>query len=968
MSRPLPQPDAAGLYGTPNQISGVPSGAFVRLDNCIIRTAGIVEPRRGQPTDGTSGFGTPDSVGDAMTAYSGSVLVHYDGTTLARQNGTSWTDYSGTYAAPDSSMRMKFAIAQERLYFTTSSGVYRLDTVSSTPVAAGQLRPSIDYAASKCDTNTSGFLAANRAVAYRAVLLTKDASGREIVGAPSDRFTLINPASSTATAGNVVRTGGSLVTVTTSTAHGYKFGDTPTLTPGEANFATGVKTITSILSSTSFTYSEAGANVASGVDEAFAYGASRAYLKVLLPSGVTSSHVLRVYRSRVASTASSTPADDMFLVYEAQVTSTDVSNGYATLYDNTPDAMLGPIGYFSPSAEGILRTNDGPVLARDVTTFNDSLVFGRLTEKHRLQVNLLATGGSDGIVSTSTLTVTRGSSSFTITFGTTQNAGTGTACVYTGGTVAGDIEKTALSLVACINAYSSNTIVDARYVSTADDAPGFILLEARDFSATAFTVTCSKPLAWAPTLPSSPAASSTQRIVRNGVAWSKPGQADAVPALNVAEVGDGDDEVLRVVALRDKVVILKERSVWLMGGAYPFFQFDKLDEPVRTVGPDTAAVLNNMVHVLTTQGLCAISDAGVSILSLPIEEELTELLASALSTVRTKAFGFAYDTERYYGLALPTADGDGWCKQIYIWNGLLRLWAGRWLVDRRHAVVEPESDALYLLDGNANVPRKEAKTFRGADYDDGVTATPYVVATYTSAEAGLGFVGSRDVIGATVSEFRTGDRLVRTSLAGTPLTTPREAWVFGGGTGGGYVGTTCPELTSQYSIHGVGDANGNHNLSTHDYFSSAWGDTLYLYQGFKCVVEWVPSVGAAPEAEKMLEEVHLLFRRAAWYNPNTTTTALGDAVARLEVASDASPSFVEAKKLTGTTPFGQGAWGDTPWGSSSGPRNERVVVPREKQRGTYHRVRLTIHQSRAYWKLQGIVPIYGDDGSPRGRR
>lgn len=64
-------------------------------------------------------------------------------------------------------------------------------------------------------------------------------------------------------AGNLVRTGGSLVTATTATAHGYQSGDTVYLTSADVNFPAGPKLIT-VTGATAFTYTEAGVNVASG--------------------------------------------------------------------------------------------------------------------------------------------------------------------------------------------------------------------------------------------------------------------------------------------------------------------------------------------------------------------------------------------------------------------------------------------------------------------------------------------------------------------------------------------------------------------------------------------------------------------------------------------------------------------------------------------------------------------------------
>lgn len=68
---------------------------------------------------------------------------------------------------------------------------------------------------------------------------------------------------SKALVGGMVRTGGTTVTVTTTTDHGFGAGQTVNVYPGEANFAAGNKTVASVPSATTFTYTEAGSNVSS---------------------------------------------------------------------------------------------------------------------------------------------------------------------------------------------------------------------------------------------------------------------------------------------------------------------------------------------------------------------------------------------------------------------------------------------------------------------------------------------------------------------------------------------------------------------------------------------------------------------------------------------------------------------------------------------------------------------------------
>lgn len=74
----------------------------------------------------------------------------------------------------------------------------------------------------------------------------------------------------TAAIGGMVRAG-TTVTVTTSTAHNLIAGDTFVLSPGEANFAAGTKTVVAAPTTTTLTYTEAGAATASTVAQTLTF-------------------------------------------------------------------------------------------------------------------------------------------------------------------------------------------------------------------------------------------------------------------------------------------------------------------------------------------------------------------------------------------------------------------------------------------------------------------------------------------------------------------------------------------------------------------------------------------------------------------------------------------------------------------------------------------------------------------------
>ena len=177
-----------GLYTSPNEFSSVPDGALYRALNCNIDVDNVIEPRRGQ--DRLVAFISASDRGTRYTSYQDTLIGHYRGAKLAHKSGGSWVEYTGTYNHPDSALaRLRFLRANNNLYFTTSAGVYKLDSATGTPTPAGTFK-GLDIQLSL--GGATGFLATNNQVAYRVVWGIKDAQNNIIYGAPSGRAVIAN--------------------------------------------------------------------------------------------------------------------------------------------------------------------------------------------------------------------------------------------------------------------------------------------------------------------------------------------------------------------------------------------------------------------------------------------------------------------------------------------------------------------------------------------------------------------------------------------------------------------------------------------------------------------------------------------------------------------------------------------------------------------------------------------------------
>jgi hypothetical protein len=194
----------AGLWTQENQLSSVPDGALAVAENISLSQDSIAQSRRGF----ASLFSLPggvnsDTLSQFQTAGTSYLIAHYGSSHLGYWDGSTFHAFSGSYSHPNSNFNMKFAQANQNLYFTTSNGVYKLDILSNTPIPAG-VPGALDCEAVL--VNTSGFLNTQSSVAYRVVWGYTDANSNLILSAPSNRAVINNPSGSNTQTTNVTFT------------------------------------------------------------------------------------------------------------------------------------------------------------------------------------------------------------------------------------------------------------------------------------------------------------------------------------------------------------------------------------------------------------------------------------------------------------------------------------------------------------------------------------------------------------------------------------------------------------------------------------------------------------------------------------------------------------------------------------------------------------------------------------------
>jgi hypothetical protein len=445
-------------------------------------------------------------------------------------------------------------------------------------------------------------------------------------------------------------------------------------------------------------------------------------------------------------TITGTPSGTTFTYAETGTDGTLVQAQTATpltaaYTDNVPNTFIGAALYTNPSQLGIQGSNSLPPVAADLALFRGCLFFGQVTPFATVNLALLAVGSPSGVQNGDTVTI----DGVVWTGAASESPSGRTFQVFTGGTVAQNIANTAQSLVRVINRTQTSDVY-AAYASGPTDPPGYIILTAIAPTTTISVAFSGHTSSW------SPAAGVTVAPTDdvNRLCYSPVQQPDAVPLLNYMRIGATDQPILRIVTLRDSLVVLKTDGIWRITGYSPAdFRVDPLDVTVNLLAADTAVALENTVVALTQQGVVRISDTGVTVISRPIENLILPLLGPGmLATTSTVAFGVAYESGRKYLLWLPTLATDLLATQAFVYD----LFTDTWTHDTRpltHAIVNPADDRLYLADGT-NL-RQERKSFNATDYADEsypVTISASSGASVTISDATNALVGDRLVQGA----------------------------------------------------------------------------------------------------------------------------------------------------------------------------------------------------------------------------
>lgn len=215
--------------------------------------------------------------------------------------------------------------------------------------------------------------------------------------------------------------------------------------------------------------------------------------------------------------------------------------------------------------------------------------------------------------------------------------------------------------------------------------------------------------------------------------FSKQGQPEAWPLSNwIGGLPDGET-VTRIMPLIGSLFVFMEKGdIYTVSGTYPY-NVQKFDGTASLLAADTLVEHAGRLHCLTTQGVCAISDTGVQVLSYDIERDLRVRIASLSAAQLARSFAVSYESDRQYQLWMPDASAPTslTCTGAWVYqsdSATWTTWGGTTSTTRANrtcGTITKSDNLLTLGDGDTgslakpqNKPRKESKSYTVTDIVD----------------------------------------------------------------------------------------------------------------------------------------------------------------------------------------------------------------------------------------------------------
>lgn len=755
-----------GLFTSFNLLSQVESGALVKANNIVINQKYIIESRRGIKYYSTP-FDVTEHRARQLLEYKGLIISHVNNKLAYDDGEGNFTTFNGTYTDAISNLRIRGIEYKGNYYFTSGNGVQKISAKTTSDITATSITEpgspmayGIDY---ELQTNTFGFLEANKHTAYKVTWAYRDNNNLLIEGVPSYQ-TIANNNTDYTTATHLT------IYIPKEVTGNYFFRlyrcetrpNTEDLSdeynlvyegyPTALEILAGKLTHTDIISTASaFSGLPLYTNPNSGT------GATDANFKPPYASDIAlyQNHIFyancRQPHSKTITLQNIngiTPNVTDIILSSSLITKTyhfkaEREKSYVTVqpksfFVNGNNNAL----YFLVNSANNKRRYYVAFKYDDTNNFPETTeVSGRIPIVVDIKTAVTATDVTNALIAAFATNSDMNAVEVGTNLVSIENIGVGQAdatadsieanwataldfdTIVQGqgeNLITGDIlcdldsvNNTVQSLVNVINADNTNG-VEALYLGN-----GKIYIQRTDFSDVPFYVDTTDlihKISWFPNLSATNDPSENNKQV-NGLYFSKQDEPESVPLLNFVNIGSSDSPILRIVALRESLFIFKTDGLFRLSGYdKTSFSINLYDNTTILKAPDSVAVLRNVIYFFGTQGVTQVSETGTNKISNPIDDKIIPMI-SKCKNLDKLSFGISYETDEAYMLWSVLDYRDTVATVCYRYNIQTDSWV-EWRIAKTCAVLNAQQDKLYFGSGVANTLEVERKDFSRFDYAD----------------------------------------------------------------------------------------------------------------------------------------------------------------------------------------------------------------------------------------------------------
>lgn len=506
---------------------------------------------------------------------------------------------------------------------------------------------------------------ADRAISYKAVLRRSKYPQGDIESAPSEPLYGFN----TMATMNWSSSGGTTITVAHPLAafasfaeHNYAKNITSTgkiasMVSGSTSYpqGNGVR-LFSLATASSMTF-QASSSVPAGSGTLLMQVDRFSLFEVILPRDAIAGDYIDLYFSQsevdLSSNPLAVPNGDYYLAKSIALTSADITNKIITPDLSSGVFQKGAPLYTNPSdGDKSRQPNSLPPGANCIETWQGCMFYAGCYQRDEVRTTHVGTLiTADGTVS---LTSVAGTENFT--FKRFQN------------TADGSVIKTRVQFLCSeINRNSSEYV--AYYDNNSTSAPGTFVVRSRIPNRT-FTLTASTSEirnSFEPVFP----INSTREEVKNRVYWSKPNQPEAVPFF--IDVGSNDKFILNIKKLRDSLIVVKEDGAFSLYGdaSSGILQRRELDTTIHGISATGVCALGNRVFAKTDQGVVAITESSISLVS---NKQIEALVKVSDENFTTDTFMYGQEEDRMLYMCTAKSPVNA-TKVVYGYNYLTQTWS-----------------------------------------------------------------------------------------------------------------------------------------------------------------------------------------------------------------------------------------------------------------------------------------------------